>query len=144
MLLDATVTAGASYSYRVLAYNLVGSSDFSSTVSVTTPPPVVVPTPTVSQIAPTAMTTNTGNQPLTVQGSNFQSGNIVQFKWGVGVGAGVWNTGNTPVIASPSALTVSMNPGPVPDVINVRVCRSAAQTATTDCSSGTHAVTVTR
>lgn len=69
---------------------------------------------------------------------------MVQFKWGVGSGAGVWNTGNTATYNGPGQLTVSMNPGRMTDVIYVRVCRAAAQPAHADCSAGTQVVTVTR
>ena len=79
----------------------------------------------------------------TINGDNFVAGNVVQFKWGVGAGAGVWNTGNAPSISSSSLLTVNMNPGTVNDSIYVRVCRSAAQTTDSDCSSGVQTVTVT-
>src|SRR5207247_1047996 len=83
------------------------------------------------------------SHPLTINGGNFSSGNVVQFKWGAGSGAAVWTTSNSaPTITSSSLITVSMNPGTVTDVINVRVCRSASQTATADCSSGTESVAV--
>ena len=88
------------------------------------------------------MTANGVSQPLTIYGSSFQAGNVVQFKWGVGPGAGVWNAGNTPSISSSGQMTVSMNPGTASDTIYVRVCRSASQTSTSDCSSGTQSVTV--
>jgi len=100
----------------------------------------VAPTPTVSNINPTAMTATGTSQALTITGSNFQSGNIVQFFWGVGAGAGVWNTGSTPTINSASQITGSMNPGTVNDTIYVRVCSTSGATA---CSSGTQTVTVT-
>ena len=121
------------------------TSDCSSgthAVTVTAPP---VATPSVSLITPTAMFANDVRQTVTVLGANFQSGNIVQFRWAVGDGAGVWNVGNgnPPVIANTGQLSISMNPGVVNDVINVRVCRSVTQTTTSDCSTGSHAVTVT-
>ncbi len=102
-----------------------------------------VPVPSVSSVNPTSMTADGVQHTLTVNGGNFQSGNVVQFKWGVGAGSGVWNTGNTPNIGSSTQLTVSMNPGTVNDTIFVRVCRSASATSSADCSSGTHSVTVT-
>jgi hypothetical protein len=40
-------------------------------------------------------------------------------------------------------MAVAMNPGTANDVIHVRVCRSSTAVAISDCSSGTHAVTVT-
>ena len=111
-------------------------------VTVTAPATVA---PAVSSISPTTMTADGLSHALSISGSGFQNGNIVQFKWGVGSGAGVWTTGNgnPPSIANSGQMSISMNPGPVTDVINVRVCRSASQTTTADCSSGTEAVVVT-
>ncbi|MBU2572878.1 MAG: IPT/TIG domain-containing protein [Elusimicrobia bacterium] len=97
------------------------------------------PAPAVTGISPAAMTADGTSQNLTISGSNFQSGNIVQFKWG----AGAWKIGKTPAINSASQLVVSMNPGTVSDTIYVRVCRSALAVAAADCSSGTHSVSVT-
>jgi hypothetical protein len=83
------------------------------------------------------------SQPLSIFGSNFQSGNLVQFKWGVPPNAGVWNNANGAVsVLGAGQINVSMNPGTVNDTIYVRVCRSASQITTADCSSGTQAVTV--
>ncbi|MDR3742254.1 MAG: IPT/TIG domain-containing protein, partial [Terracidiphilus sp.] len=95
-------------------------------------------TPTVTSISPTTMTANGVSQTLTINGTNFQSGDTVQFKWTQGTGAGVWNTGNTPTIVSSTQITVSMNPGTVTDTISVRVCNSAST-----CTSGTQSVAVT-
>jgi lysophospholipase L1-like esterase len=118
------------------------SSDCSSgTQSVTVT--ATVPVPSVSSINPTSMTADGLPHTLTINGSNFRSGNVVQFKWGVGTGSGVWNTGNTPSISSSSQMTLSMNPGTVNDTIFVRVCRSSSATSSSDCSSGTQSVTVT-
>lgn len=113
----------------------------SLTVS-STPPPE--PAPIVNSINPTTMVATGVSQTLTITGSGFTSGNIVQFRWGVGSGAGAWTT-SASVVSVPSATQVllQMNPGTVADTIYVRVCRSASQTATSDCSSGTAAVTVT-
>jgi hypothetical protein len=99
---------------------------------------VAAVTPAVSSVSPTSMTANGVSQTLTINGSNFQSGDIVQFKWTQGSGAGVWTTSNsTPAIVSASQITVSMNPGTVTDTISVRVCNSAGT-----CSSGTQSVAV--
>src|SRR3954452_640313 len=103
----------------------------------------VVPVPSVGSISPTAMTADGLSHTLTINGSNFQSGNVVQFKWGVGTGSGTWNTGNSPSINSSTQMTVSMNPGTVNDTIYVRVCRSSSATSSSDCSSGTQSVAVT-
>ena len=119
-----------------------GSSQCSGSVTVTV---TATTAPVVSSIAPTTMPADGVSRTLTIYGSNFQSGNIVQFRWGVGAGAGVWNTGlgNPPNILSSTQMTIIMNPGTVTDTIYVRVCRSASQTGSGDCSSGTHSVTVT-
>jgi hypothetical protein len=102
-------------------------------------------TPTVSSINPTSMTADGASHTLTTNGGNFQSGNVVQFKWGVPPNAGVWNnSSSTPTINSSNQMTVSMNPGTVNDTIYMRVCRSSTQTTSADCSSGTHSVTVSR
>ena len=42
-----------------------------------------------------------------------------------------------------SQISLNMDPGLLNDTIYVRVCRSASQTTTADCSSGSQAVTVT-
>src|SRR4051794_16963507 len=93
-----------------------------------------------SSIRPTAMTSDGLSHTLTINGSNFQSGNVVQFKWGVGTGSGTWNTGNSPSCINSTQMTVSMNPGTVNDTIYVRVCRSSSATSSSDCSSGTQSV----
>ena len=139
-----TVPAGRAAGTYTLQFSAgktgyVGSSTVSRSVTVTAPPTA----PSVNSISPTTMTADGLSHTLTVFGSNFQVGNVVQFKWGVGAGAGTWNPGNTPSIANSGQLTVSMNPGMVSDQIYVRVCRSASQTSPSDCSAGTQAVTVT-
>jgi lysophospholipase L1-like esterase len=119
------------------------TSDCSSgtqSVTVTTTAPV----PSVTSVSPTSMTADGALHTLTINGSNFQSVNRVQFKWGVGAGSGVWTTGNgnPPSVGSSTQMTISMNPGTVNDTILVRVCRSSSQTSTSDCSSGTQSVAV--
>src|SRR4051794_34635292 len=118
------------------------SSDCSSgtqSVAVT----ATVPVPSVSSISPTAMTADGLSHTLTINGSNFQSGNVVQFKWGVGTGSGTWNTGSSPSISSSTQMTVSMNPVAVNDTLYVRVCRSSSATSSSYCSSGTQFIAVT-
>ncbi len=137
-----TLSPGRRYRWRVLACN-IGCSTPTGWRYFQTPSGGGAAAPTVSSIAPLAMTADGQPHVLTINGGNFVAGNIVQFRWGVGAGAGVWNTGNAPSISSSSLMTVSMNPGTVNDVIFVRVCRSATQTADSDCSSGAHAITVT-
>jgi Putative serine esterase (DUF676) len=101
--------------------------------------------PSVSSLLPSSMIADNTLHALTISGADFQTGNIVQFKWAAGDGAGVWTTSprNPPSIVNPGLVSISMNPGLVSDVINVRVCRSALQATTTDCSSGSHAIVVT-
>lgn len=100
-------------------------------------------TPAVSGVNPTAMVANGIEQTLTIFGSGFTSGNIVQFRWGVGTGAGVWNNSASPISSlTASQIVVPMNPGIVTDTIYVRVCASSSQTSTIDCSSGTAAISV--
>ncbi len=120
------------------------TSDCSSgtqSVTVTTTAPV----PSVTSVSPTSMTADGALHTLTINGSNFQSSNRVQFKWGVGTGSGVWTTGNgnPPSVVSASQMTIGINPGTVNDTIFVRVCRSSSQASTSDCSSGTQSVAVT-
>lgn len=106
---------------------------------------VTAPVPTVSQVSPTAMTADNAIHTLTIYGANFQSGNIVQFMWSVPPNNGAWNTGggNPPNIANAGQMTIGMNPGGSTDTIYVRVCRSASQTTSADCSSGAQYLAVT-
>ena len=116
----------------------------SGTHAVTVTPPVAAaPAPSVSSISPTSMVANNSEQTLTINGRDFSSNNVVQFRYGVGPGSGVWTTSSRSPTITATRITIPTNPGTVADTINWRVCRSAAATATADCSSGTHAVTVT-
>jgi hypothetical protein len=94
--------------------------------------------PTTTSISPPSMTGDGQQHTLTIYGTNFQSGDYVQFFWTQGSGANQWNTGNTPTIVSGTQMTVSMNPGTVTDTISVRVCSSAGT-----CTSETQSVAVT-
>ncbi len=88
------------------------------------------------------MTANGSSQSLVISGSSFASGNVVQFKWGQGAGANVWtNATGATTLRSSSQITVSMNSGRVTDTIYVRVCSSSGSS---NCSSGTQAVSVFR
>jgi hypothetical protein len=93
------------------------------------------------------MTANSASNPdatqtLYIYGSNFTSGNVVQFYWTQGSNAYNWNNSkSTPTITS-TLITIPMDPGPVADTIKVRVCESASQTTASTCSLGTQAVTV--
>jgi hypothetical protein len=114
--------------------NSAGScSSGSQSVAVT----AAVLTPSVTSISPTSMTADGASHTLAIYGSNFQSGDYVQFYWTKGSGAYTWNTGSTPTINSASQITESMNPGTVTDTISVRVCNSAGS-----CSSGSQSVAV--
>jgi hypothetical protein len=96
--------------------------------------------PSVSSISPTSMSANGQSQTLTIYGSSFAAGNVVQFKWGVGGGANVWtNSNSTPQIYNSGQIGVGMNPGSVSDTIYVRVCASSGSST---CSSGTQYVSV--
>ena len=114
-------------------------------VTVALAPVTAIPAPAVNTVSPIQVVANNTNQVLSISGANFQVGNIVQFKWSIGTGAGVWTTGKqVPSIASASSLSVNFNPGAVADTINVRVCRSSLSMAAADCSSGIHAIDITQ
>ncbi len=112
------------------------------TPSPTTTPRVVALVPTVTNLSPpTTMVADGLGHPLTIYGSNFQSGNVVQFKWSSGNRANVWHAAlNAPAISS-SRITVDMDPGTISNTFYVRVCRSQARTTASDCSSGLQYVT---
>ena len=99
--------------------------------------------PRVDWLSPSPMAPDGANHTLTVYGSGFQAGNVVQFNSGQGANANAWITENAPTIQSSSQMTIDMNPGTVNDDIWVRVCQSATQTAASDCSFGTREVEVT-
>ena len=129
-----------------LVVEVSGSPGLSATSrqALLTVTPLATSSPVVSSVSPTAMVANGIAQTLTINGAGFTSGSIVQFKSGVGSGAGVWNNSLSPISSlGASQIILPMNPGKVADTINVRVCRSAAQTTAGDCSSGASAVTVT-
>lgn len=101
------------------------------------------PGPVVTQISPTSMSAGPAPQTLIITGSNFFAGNVVQFKYESGPGAGIWKTGKPPAVKSDTQLTVAMNPGLSAGTVGVRVCRSIVATGPNDASSGTHSVKVT-
>ncbi len=85
------------------------------------------------------MTADGLDHQLTINGSNFAVGNVVQFMYGQGQGANVWtNSKSSPAISSPNQITLSVNPGTVQDTFLVRVC---ASNGSTNCS-GTQSFTV--
>ena len=71
-------------------------------------------TPTVSSIYPTSMTANGASQTPTINGTNFQSSDYVQFYWTKGTGAFQWTTSiSSRTIVSASQITISMKPDTV-------------------------------
>ena len=86
------------------------------------------------------MTAGNTAQTLKITGSNFHAGNVVQFKYASGPGAGVWKTGKPPVVNSDTQLTVSMNPGLSAGAVQVRVCRSIVATGPADASAAISAI----
>jgi alpha-tubulin suppressor-like RCC1 family protein len=117
-------------------------ANFSVSVAAESPPPAAVPL--VSNLSPTAMVANGQAQTLTISGSGFTDGNLVQFRWGVGAGSGVWTNSASPISSvDATQIVLPVNPGTVADTINVRVCRSPSETSDSDCFIATQAVAVT-
>ena len=124
-------------SISTVPYGVTGWLHQPGTNTVVNPNPV----PAVTSLSPTPMTANGQQQTLTITGSSFAAGDMVQFKWGQGQGANVWNASNgVPKVVSGTQITVVMNPGTVQDVIYVRVCSSGAATS---CSDGNANIAVT-
>lgn len=98
--------------------------------------------PTVSGINPTTMVASGTAQTLTIAGGSFSAGNVVQFKWGVGTGAGVWTSSAQAPTISATQITVPISTGAANDAIFVRVCRSSSAQAAADCSAGTQSVAI--
>ncbi len=91
-------------------------------------------TPTISSISPTSMTADGVSHTLTINGSNFASGNYVQWHGN----STTWATTiHSPSISS-SKLTVSINPGTVNDTLYFRVCNISGY-----CSGSSGALAVT-
>ena len=121
------------------------SERIEQTVSLSGAPLPVVGVPSVSGVSPATMVADGVAKTLTIGGSGFTTGNVVQFRWGVGPGAGVWtrSAGAFSSLTS-SRIVIPLNPGKVADTINVRVCRSASLTTDSDCSAGAiQSITVT-
>ena len=97
--------------------------------------------PVVNLISPTTMPPDNTNHLLTIYGSSFQPGNVVQVNY-TGSGGWVDARGNPPNIAPPSQMTININPGSTGDTIYVRVCESASQETSSTCSSGAQAIVV--
>ena len=116
-------------------------SDGAATVTLE---PVQGPLPTVSSVAPNTMTADGLLQALTISGSGFTAGNVVQLKRGTGLDPGFWRTSpNAAVPSSPNQIVAQIDPGTVADVIFVRVCRSLIASTDQSCSSTPVGITVT-
>lgn len=99
--------------------------------------------PIIGSITPITMMANGENQNLTINGSGFASGNIVQFRSSIGGGTAVWISSVNPIIAlSGSQIVLRFNPGNNADTISVRVCRSVTFANTGDCSNGSATISV--
>ena len=119
---------------RVRVCNSAGSCSANNpSITVSAPAPVV---PTVTAATPTSMVGSSTTQTVTISGS-FQSGNYVQFIWGVGTGSGVWTTSTQAMTLTSSSISIPMIPGLVNDTIRVRVCNSAGS-----CSANNPSITV--
>ncbi|UWZ85250.1 hypothetical protein [Occallatibacter riparius] len=103
---------------------------------------VTAAAPSVSSISPTSMAADNTTHQLTIYGSNFAAGNVVQVNY-TGSGGWVDARGNPPSISPPSQMTIGINPGSSADTIYVRVCQSATQETASTCSSGTQSISVT-
>ena len=97
---------------------------------------VPVVAPIVNSVSPLTMIAGSGSQQLNIFGSNFQSGNVVQFQF---TGTSWVQSLCAPQIINSGQISLCINPGPTADTIYVRVCNAAL----TACSSGTQYVTVT-
>src|SRR5207302_1279641 len=113
----------------------------SQSVAVTAATPVL-PVPFVSSISPTTMTADGALHLLTINGSGFQSGNVVQFYWTVGSGAGTWNTSSQSASIGSNQITFYLNPGTLSDTHSFPTRRSSDLTSSADCS-GSQSVAVT-
>jgi hypothetical protein len=72
---DSTVSSRSNYSYRVLAYNSAGMSDYSNSVQVTTPDPIPPPTAPASVSA-----MNGGNGTATVSWAASSSTSVTAYE----------------------------------------------------------------
>jgi Protein of unknown function (DUF1566)/Bacterial Ig-like domain/Putative binding domain, N-terminal len=90
--------------------------------------------PNITSINPTSMTADNALHTLAIYGSNFASGDYVQWHGN----SNSWTTtNNSPSINGSTFLTVLINPGTVNDTLYFRVCSSSG------CSSSSGGLTVT-
>lgn len=115
-------TVSNTYTVRVCSDGTYAHcSQAPQSIAVTYTPPV----PSVSSISPTSVSASAGQQLLTINGSNFASGDIVQFFGGNSPSNYSWtNSKATPTIVSGSQITVEFSPPGTASTLPVRVCDS--------------------
>jgi hypothetical protein len=135
-LLIGPITLTSAGNYTVTVQN--GPS---GTQSNGLPLTILSPVPVVTSISPTSMPADGGQHQLTINGSNFASGNWVQVEY---TGSNGWIDAlhNPPNVTSPSQMTINIGTGTTSDKIYVRVCESKSQETASTCSSGTQYITV--
>jgi len=102
---------------------ITATSTEDSTKSGSTSVAVSLPVPSVTSISSTIMAADGKIQTITINGSNFQSGDSVQLEWTQGSSSGQWTTtGTAPTIVNANEMTAPINPGTVTDTISLRVC----------------------
>ena len=137
---SATKLADNGSTFFVIVRNKTAPAGVMSRLATLTVRSLDPPVPTITAVLPATMTASSVAQSLTIDGSNFTSGNVVQFRRG----AGAWvDSDNAITSLNASQISVPLIPGTTAGTIGVRVCRSSAQTADGDCSSGAASVTVT-
>jgi hypothetical protein len=97
--------------------------------------PTSTSAPVVTSATPKSLIADNRLQTLRIDGSNFSSGNVVQTRWFVGSGSNVWINLPRDINVSSNSITLEINPGSVPDTIEVRVCLSPTRTSANDCSA---------
>ena len=132
-------TAGATLTYTVDPNSSTQSRSATITAGQTTltinQTAPAAATPSISSINPVSMTADNASHTLTISGSNFASGDYVQWQ---GNSSSWATTYGSPSISGSSSLSVSINPGAVNDTLYFRVCNSSGS-----CSSSSSGLTVT-
>ncbi len=149
---STTVSPTATTTYTLACTGAVGTAINSATVTVTsivTPPTACTApqtlvngqcvtlapaTPVISSLSFTSATADSANRTLTIYGSNFAAGDVVQYRWLNPAGSST----SSASVSSTSQLSASFNPGAVNDTIYVKVCQSSSSTA----CSGEQAIAV--